>query len=300
MGRVDKDSNRAFYDSQREEDRQRFESGSKAFQSVAFVPWVAAHLAPGARLLDIAGGSGVYASQIVRAAPVSVIGVDISSSMVKQRSEDPRLPENIVGDMEALPFADGSFDAAMFVAALHHVPDPLAALREAFRVVRPGGTLFAAEPCSLRVGEAGVAPVPGHDHEFRFSMGFLNGKIEAAGFRIDEVQGKRLTMRFVARPFESPPLWAYRAADRIDRVITRLPRILGLAELALVRATRADAAPGASTTQPASTLADAFACPRCHGALARTSDRFTCRKCGAVYPDENGVEILLADDHAER
>ena len=93
------------------------------------------------------------------------------------------LVENVVGDMEALPFEDGSFDAALFVGALHHVPDPLPALREASRVVRPGGRLFAAEPCSLRVGKAGVAPVPGHAHEFRFSLPFLTGRMREAGVR---------------------------------------------------------------------------------------------------------------------
>ena len=77
MGRVDKDSNRAFYDTQRDGDRRRFESGSNAFQAETLVPWVVSYLEPGARVLDVAGGSGAYASLIVRAAPVSVVGLDI-------------------------------------------------------------------------------------------------------------------------------------------------------------------------------------------------------------------------------
>ena len=153
MERVDKEENRAFYDTHREHDRRRFEEHpSKAFLSETLVPWVVSALPPGARVADIAGGSGWYASRIVRSAQVTVVGLDISRSMIDQRAEDPMLTENLVGDMEALPFEDASFDAALFVGALHHVPDPLPALREAFRVVRPGGQLFAAEPCSLRVG----------------------------------------------------------------------------------------------------------------------------------------------------
>jgi hypothetical protein len=64
MERLDKDSNRAFYDSERADDRRRFEEQpSKAFLAETLVPWVVSALEPGARLLDIAGGSGAYASR---------------------------------------------------------------------------------------------------------------------------------------------------------------------------------------------------------------------------------------------
>ena len=139
------------------------------------VPWVASQVPAGARILDIAGGSGVYASGIVRAAPVAVVGLDISRSMISQRAEDPLLPENVVGDMEALPFPDGSFDAVLFAMCLHHLPDPGTALREAYRVLRAGGTLFAAEPSALRAGARGIAPVPESPHEFRFTLGVPHG-----------------------------------------------------------------------------------------------------------------------------
>src|SRR5689334_5547450 len=107
MERVDKDENRAFYDTRREHDRHRFEEHpSKVFLGEVLVPWVVSALPDGARLLDIAGGSGWYASQIVRTSGVTVVGLDISQSMIEQRSEDPLLAENVVGDMEALPFDD--------------------------------------------------------------------------------------------------------------------------------------------------------------------------------------------------
>jgi SAM-dependent methyltransferase len=239
MDRADKDLNRAFYDSEREDDRRRFdEQPSKVFMAEQLVPWVTSLVETGWRIVDIAGGSGVYASRIVRAAPVTVVGLDISESMVEQRGEDPLLTENVVGDMEALPFADGEFDAALFVGCLHHVPDPLPALREAHRVVRAGGALFAAEPCSLRVGSAGIAPVPGHPHEFRFSMSYLTGRIRDAGFDVDRIQGKRLTLRLVRPALRSPSISAFRTADRIDRALNLVPGVTRLAELALVHAHR--------------------------------------------------------------
>ena len=239
MERPDKDENRAFYDTQREHDRLRFdEHPSKAFLADTLVHWVTSDLAPGARILDIAGGSGAYASRIVRAAQVTVVGLDISASMIEQRAEDPLLPENVVGDMEELPFDESSFDAALFVACLHHVPDPLPALEEAHRILKPGGRLFAAEPCSLRVGKTGVAPVPGHQHEFRISLPYLAGRIRTAGFHIDEIAGKRTVLRLVRPILRHPSLETFRNADRIDRALARVPGYVRLAELALIRGTR--------------------------------------------------------------
>jgi SAM-dependent methyltransferase len=54
------------------------------------------------------------------------------------------------GDAERLPYDDGEFDLVVGHAFLHHLPQPTEAIREMFRVLRPGGALFmAGEPTRL-------------------------------------------------------------------------------------------------------------------------------------------------------
>jgi len=237
--RPDRASNKRFYDTEREHDRERFaREPSKLHTAELLVPWVTSCLRPGDRLLDVAGGSGSYASAIVRTLPVTVVGVDISESMIRQRFEDPLLEHNVVGDMEALPFPDESFDAVMFVAALHHVPEPLRALEEAHRVLRPGGRLFALEPSSVRASGKGARPVPGMAHEFAVSAWWLATKMREAGFDVERVRMRNLSVRVLSRLVRRSSLAVFHAGDALDRVLARVPGLRRFAETSLLQAVK--------------------------------------------------------------
>ncbi len=232
--RTDKQANRIYAERWRDERRRFQHEPSRRNAAKLIVPWVARHLRPGDRIADIAGGVGMYASMIVRALPVEIVGLDISETMVEARAEDPLLTENVVGDMEELPFEDGSFDACLFVACLHHVPDPLRALQEAYRVLRPGGQLFAFEPASLRA-RGGSRPIVGAPQEFRLSRRFLLERLRVAGFDTVEARGFRVGMRLlrlVVAP--SPTTWTWN--DRIDPLLSSLPIVNELGEIVRIRA----------------------------------------------------------------
>ena len=202
------------------------------------MPWVTSCLRPGDKLLDVAGGSGAYASAIVRALPVTVVGVDISESMIRQRAEDPLLERNVVGDMEALPFDDDEFDAVLFVAALHHVPDPARALQEARRVLRPGGRLFALEPSSVRSARRGARPVPGMAHEFAVSAWWLAEQMEAVGFEVEHVRMRNLSIRVLSRLTRRSSAALFRFGDAIDRALRIVPGLRRFSETGLIQAVK--------------------------------------------------------------
>jgi len=93
------------------------------------------------RVLEIGCGRGELAERIAGELGVEVVALDQSERMVALTRA--RGIEALVGDVEALPFPDASFDAAVAAWMLYHVPDLDRALAELARVLRPGGRLVA-------------------------------------------------------------------------------------------------------------------------------------------------------------
>jgi SAM-dependent methyltransferase len=93
------------------------------------------------RVLDVGAGRGELAERI-REAGIEVMALDQSARMVELTRE--RGIEAAVGDAQALPFEDATFDVVVANFMLYHVPDVHLALSEIVRVLRPGGRLVAA------------------------------------------------------------------------------------------------------------------------------------------------------------
>ena len=116
------------------------------------------------KVLDMGCGTGLAARAIARRPGFSghITGVDLSPYLVaaaKRLAGEEELAERLefqVGDVHSLDFVEGTFDALVAHTLLSHVEDPLSVLKEAARVVKPGGIvgIFDGDYASLTFGHA--------------------------------------------------------------------------------------------------------------------------------------------------
>ena len=105
-----------------------------------FLDWL--DLPKGLRCLDVGCGNGAFTEVLAaRVAPSELAGVDPSEGQLAfaKIRDGAKAAQFRVGDAQALPFPDGSFDVAVMALVISFVPDPAKAVAEMVRVVRPGG-----------------------------------------------------------------------------------------------------------------------------------------------------------------
>lgn len=108
-----------------------------------------AELGARGRMLDLGTGPGHIPLLVCERFPdATVVAIDLSPRMLehaeRRRAASPHASriELRLGDAKGLPFDDASFDVVFSNTILHHVAEPLGMLREAARVLRPGGVLM--------------------------------------------------------------------------------------------------------------------------------------------------------------
>jgi SAM-dependent methyltransferase len=104
------------------------------------------HLLPAIRVADLGCGEGYLTVETSRWAS-RVIAVDRSAEVLKRARTlaSRRRVSNVIwkrGELEKLPIRDGAVDVALLSQALHHAADPALAIREAVRILSPGGRVL--------------------------------------------------------------------------------------------------------------------------------------------------------------
>lgn len=218
-----------------------------------------------AGVLDLGCGVGTIGALIARpsrarlATPAPVFGVDASEGMLGEALDNGLRAS--AGDITRLPFADDAFGAALSTFVLQHLPRAGAALREAARVVRPGGTIATAT--------WGV-----DHHEDRGIYAVANEALDRAGAGPD-------------------PLQAVSWHDRVDspEKMLRLGRAAGLGQA------RAWCAPGLYRWTP-KTFMGYF---RAMGPMGRRLATLDASARTVVLAEaKRGIESLAAADYAWR
>ena len=145
---------------------------------------------PRERVLEIGAGTGYYTLDLAEwVGPEGMVEIfDLQQEMLDHsiRRARERGLWNVnptQGDAQELPYGDDSFDAAILITTLGEVPDQDAALREAARVLRPGGRLIVGE-------------LFGDPH--MVALGSMQRRCEAAGFRFERQVGPKM-LGFFAR-----------------------------------------------------------------------------------------------------
>ncbi|MDF2467310.1 MAG: Methyltransferase type 11 [Ramlibacter sp.] len=207
------------------------------FVPAMFAPWATlllrhAALEPGERVLDVACGTGVVARH---AAPQvgnkgKVVGLDMNPAMLAvARSLPPPQGAHIEwqdGNAQALPFGDGSFDAALCQHGLQFFPDRLQAVREMRRVLAPDGRAVAIVLQGLDRHPVFQALMESVSRHFALPLAAvstpfalcdadeLRGLFSGAGFAGVDIRPETTTVRF-ADPQRFVPLAATSSAAAV-------------------------------------------------------------------------------------
>lgn len=141
-------------------------------------------LLPPMVIADLGAGEGTL-SQLMAQRARRVIAVDNSVKMVeygRKLASDHGLDnlEYQLGDIEEIPIGGGEVDLAVFSQALHHATEPLRALKEAFRILRPGGRVVVLDLRQHRFTQARTLYA---DVWLGFAEVDLIAMLEKSGFR---------------------------------------------------------------------------------------------------------------------
>lgn len=162
-------------------------------------------LPAGSHIVDLGCGSGVF-THVLQQRGYRCTGIDLSPNLIAIARAKYSGIEFLEGDIEKLPFADGSVDGIMFSGVLHHLPDCTTTAAEAFRVLRPGGKFVAFDPNRMNPfmylyrdrSSPFYSPVGVTANERPVLAGNIAATFRKAGFRVGSEFLSGLKYRYIA------------------------------------------------------------------------------------------------------
>jgi ubiquinone/menaquinone biosynthesis C-methylase UbiE len=123
---------------------------------------IAAELPPGSKVLEVAPGPGYFAIELAKLGTYKVTGVDISETFVEIARANAAQANVKVdfrrGNASGMPFGSETFDFLLCRAAFKNFTEPLQAMREMYRVLKPGGRALIIDlrrdTSNERIGQA--------------------------------------------------------------------------------------------------------------------------------------------------
>lgn len=104
---------------------------------------ISGEIPPGSAVLEVAPGPGYFSMELAKRGSYAITGLDISHTFVKMATENAAKAgldvRFVQGSASSMPLPDASFDFLLCRAAFKNFADPVGALREMCRVLKPGG-----------------------------------------------------------------------------------------------------------------------------------------------------------------
>ena len=202
------------------------------------VKMLSRHLAPGMSVLELGCGTGYFTRELARSG-ADIVAIDVSPELLeiaKANCSTPNVRYEIKNAYE-LSYPDGAFNSVVGSSVLHHLEID-AALREVYRVLKPGGTIYFTEPNMLNPQIAIQKNVPwvkrklgDSPDETAFFRWPLRRLLEQKGYREVRIE-----------PFDflhpKTPLPLVDRLDALGRFLERMPVISEFAGSLYIRAVK--------------------------------------------------------------
>ncbi len=151
-------------------------------------------MSDGARVLDVACGTGEIVVRLAKKYPASsIVGMDIAPKMLeeaKKKTKGVPAASFVQGNAERLPFDNASFDLVLMSEAFHHFWEPQQSLAEIYRVLKKGGVFILADPGADTLPQKIIFKYLGpllEVHKKVYTQDELRALVEEAVFSVNKI-----------------------------------------------------------------------------------------------------------------